>query len=166
MPTINQIGQVKNLVSNIPSDVKTVLVVGAGDGTEMELIKEIGKKVVGIQINPKQVRECKEKGLDCKLMDMHELEFKEDEFDLVFCKDAFKQAMSHIIVWNEFVKVAKRYILISEPDEKWAWKAHNYLLLTFEQFDTLAKKAGWYIKKYWEIKLPYVTQRNYLFKKY
>ena len=166
VPTANQIGQVKNLVSNIPSDVKSVLVIGAGDGTEMELIRDSGRKVKGIQINPVQVRECKDKGLDCKLMDMHQLTFKDEEFDMVFCKDAFKQAMSHIIVWSEFCRVSKTHIMISEPDNRWGWKAHNYLLLTTEQYEWLAEKSGWRIFKYWEIEMPYVTQKNYLFEKH
>ena len=139
--------------------------VGAGDGTEMELIKEKDIKATGIQINPEQTQECQEKGLYCEIMDMHELTFADKEFDLVFCKDCFKQAMSHIIVWNEFVRVAKKYILISEPDDQWAWKAHNYLILTYEQFEMLAKKSGWKISKYWEIPMPYVKQRNFLFER-
>lgn len=145
--------------------MKSVLVVGAGDGTELELFQEKGIKATGISISPKEVKNGKKKNLDIRLMDMHTLEFKENALDMVYCKDAFKQAMSPIIVWHEFIRVAKKYILISEPDESWAMRPHNFLLLTYNQFAVLAAKSKWEIMDYWEIALPFVVQRCFLFKK-
>jgi len=156
--------QIKRLVADMPT-CKSVLVVGCGDGTEIEEhLRGGSEKVVGIQVNKKQNELIRKKGLDARDMDMHEMDFENGEFDLVYCKDCFKQAISPILAFAEMYRVSKKYILISEPDIRWAWKAHNYQLFSEEQFEILALKFGMKFNS-WKYVYPYVTQYNYLFEK-
>jgi len=155
--------QIKELVKAIPDDVKTVLVVGCGDGTEQEEIEKSGRKTVGIQVNKKQNGLIRKKGLDARDMDMHFMDFENGSFDMIWCKDCFKQALSPTLAFAEFCRVAKKYILISEPDQRWAWKAHNYQLFTPEQFEMMGLKFEYPLTKHWLISTPYVQQNNFLF---
>jgi SAM-dependent methyltransferase len=164
VPTIDQIEQVIELIGHTPKGVKKVLVVGCGDGTEIKEFNDRGYEAVGIQVNKKQNKEIRAKGLDARDMDMHFMDFKNDEFDMVFCKDCFKQAISPTFAFAEFCRVAK-YILISEPDMSWAWKAHNYQLFNTEQFKILGDKFGYPLEESWVIPKPYVQQQCYLFKR-
>jgi ubiquinone/menaquinone biosynthesis C-methylase UbiE len=161
----DQTFQIDELVKSLPTDAKKVLVVGCGDGTEQKKIEESGRKTVGIQVNKHQNELIRKKGLDARDMDMHEMSFKNKEFDLVWCKACYKQAISPLLAFAEFYRVSKKYILISEPDIRWAWKAHNYQQFNEEQFAILGEKFGCPIKRSWTINLPYVTQYNYLFEK-
>lgn len=164
VPSADQIDQIKRLVASTPPDVKKVLVVGCGDGTEIEEYKKAGYEVVGIQVNDFQNEQIRAKGLDARTIDMHEMTFDNGEFDLIHCKDCYKQAISPLLAFAEFYRVSKKYILISEPDMRWAWKAHNYQLFTEEQFEILAMKFGMKFKS-WIYTYPYVKQFNYLFEK-
>jgi len=156
--------QIKKIVADVPTCEK-VLVVGCGDGAEIEeYLKGGSKEVVGIQVNKSQNDLIRAKGLDARDMDMHEMDFDNDTFDLVHCKDCFKQAISPLLAFAEMYRVSKKYILISEPDMRWAWKAHNYQLFNEEQMEILAMKFGMKFKT-WKYIYPYVTQYNYLFEK-
>jgi len=161
----DQIYQIDELVKALPEDAKRILVVGCGDGTELEKIIASGREAIGIQVNKKQNELIRQRGLDARDMDMHTMDFENGEFDLVWCKDCFKQAMSPTIAFAEFNRVSRKYILISEPDESWAWKAHNYQLFTPEQFEMLGKKFKCPVVRHWKISMPYVKQLNYLFQK-
>lgn len=164
VPSENQIKQIKELVKETPDDVKKVLVVGCGDGTEIKEFQDAGYDVIGIQVNTEENKRIRAKGLDARDMDMHFMDFENGEFDLVYCKDCFKQAMSPTLAFAEFCRVAKKYILISEPDMRWAWKAHNYQLFTPEQFEIMGIKFNYPLQRHWIINTPYVDQNNYLFK--
>jgi len=165
VPSKDQISQINHLIDNIPAGVKKVLVVGCGDGTEMARLVARGYEAVGIQVNKKANAIAREAGLDARDMDMHFMDFENGEFDLIMCKDCFKQSMSPTIAFAEFCRVAKKYIMISEPDMTWAWKARNYQLFTPEQFSILGNKFGWPLQKFWVLDMSYVQQHNYLFKK-
>jgi hypothetical protein len=140
-------------------------VVGSGDGTEIKEIQKKGIEVKGITISPPEAKFARQQGLDVKVMDMHQLKFEPREFDLIYSKDCFKQGMAPVIVWGELTRVASRYILLSEPDNRWAHRAHNHLLLTKNQFEVLAEKFGWRLIKFWKLDHGYVEQRNFLFER-
>jgi SAM-dependent methyltransferase len=165
VPSIGQLPQILHLVGKIPSGVKKVLVVGCGDGTEIDELQKAGYEAVGIQVNTAENDKIRAKGLDARDMDMHFMTFETGEFDMIMCKDCFKQAMSPTICFAEFCRVAKKYILISEPDMKWAWKARNYQLFTPEQFKIMGDKFGYPLDNFWILEMGYVSQHNYLFKK-
>jgi hypothetical protein len=98
-------------------------------------------------------------------MDMHQIKHKPRSFDLVFSKDCFKQSMAPVIVWGDLTRVARKYIMISEPDNRWEQRAHNHLLLTKRQFEVLAEKFGFRLIKFWKLDHGYVNQRNFLFER-
>jgi len=165
VPSENQIKQIKELVKSTPDGVKTVLVVGCGDGTEIKEFRNAGYEVIGIQVNKGQNAKIREQGFMARNMDMHFMDFENEAFDLIYCKDCFKQAISPTIAFAEFCRVAKKYILISEPDMRWAWKAHNYQLFTTGQFEIMGLKFNYPLIRHWIIHTPYVEQNNYLFKR-
>jgi len=165
VPSIDQIYQIRHLVGSTPSGVKKVLIVGCGDGTEIQEFTNSGYKAVGIQVNKKENERIRERGLDARDVDMHFMPFGNKEFDMVYCKDCFKQALSPTLAFAEFCRVSKKYIMISEPDFSWIWKAHNYQLFTPEQFQAFGDKFAFPLEKYWVLDMPYVKQQNYLFKR-
>jgi len=165
VPSIDQIKQIQHLVSETPKGVKKVLVVGCGDGTEISEFNAKGFKAIGIQVNKKENARIRAKGLDARDVDMHFMPFKNKEFDMVYCKDCFKQALSPTLAFAEFCRVSKKYIMLSEPDFSWIWKAHNYQLFSPEQFQAFGQKFSFPLEKYWVLDMGYVKQQNYLFKR-
>lgn len=159
----DQVDQIKKLVVDSPM-IDNVLVVGCGDGTELKEFQAKDIKATGISVNKSQNEISRKQGLNVLDMDMHELDFKNDSFDMVYCKDCYKQAISPLLAFCEFYRVSKKHILISEPDMRWAWKAHNFQLFTPDQFEILAKKFDMEFK-HWTYQYPYVIQHNYLFTK-
>ena len=98
MDSAGHIGNINKAieVSLTNVNIKSVLSVGSGDGTEMELFKSVGLEVKGIDGNAVSVDKCKSKGLDVIQGDMHQMPFKKGEFDMVFSRDVFEHAFSHV----------------------------------------------------------------------
>lgn len=70
-----------------PQQGERVLDVGCGDGVLTEKIVLEGAAVVGIDASPELIEAARQRGIDAKLMDAHELEF-EAEFDAAFSNAA------------------------------------------------------------------------------
>ena len=144
-------------------DIQSVLCVGVGDGTECNLFSEKKKEVTGITLNLNKVK-TESKVLK---MDMHEMTFGDGEFDLVFSKDCFEHAISHVIAFYEIVRVAKKFIYIVMPDfESWKYGKWHYLIPNHEQMVVLGERMGVELQSFEKIKIPgHAEQSCYLFKK-
>jgi len=101
------------------SDV--LLDVGCGDGWYMQqLISKGFKNIFGIDIGHGVIAEASRKGLRAKVGDMHELDFPDNHFDVIFCSHTLEHAHSPLIVLREFRRVLndKGRVVIVLPIEK------------------------------------------------
>jgi SAM-dependent methyltransferase len=60
------------------------LEIGAGAGKDSLFFQENGLSVKCIDLSPELVKICKQKGLDAQIMDMAQLSFPEESFDVVY----------------------------------------------------------------------------------
>lgn len=68
---------------------QTLLEIGAGPGRDSLFFKEQGLQVTCIDLSPKMVELCQQKGLDAHVMDMAHLDFKQESFDAVYALNSF-----------------------------------------------------------------------------
>ena len=70
-----------------PKAGERILDLGCGDGALTEQIKEAGVDVLGVDASSKMIDAARERGLDVRVQDAQQLDFKED-FDAVFSNAA------------------------------------------------------------------------------
>jgi SAM-dependent methyltransferase len=68
---------------------RMLLEIGAGPGRDSLFFKEQGLQVTCIDLSPKMVELCQQKGLDAHVMDMAQVDFKQDSFDAVYALNSF-----------------------------------------------------------------------------
>lgn len=117
-----------SLVSETKAE--SILDAGCGEGFTLSLLKQskLGKKLVGIdfeddaiklahKINPK---------LDISKASIYELPYKDNNFDLVICSEVMEHLTDPEIAIKEIIRVSKKYVLISVPNEPFFMMA-NFL---------------------------------------
>jgi len=149
---------------SITGQVKT-LCVGCGDGTEMGFFKD----VEGIDLNEASLDKCLDKGCKVAKMDMHDMSYPDNSFDLVFARDSFEHSESPIQVLSEMARVTKKYISITLPDQSWDISDWHYLIPTLRQMIAMGDKVGLNLRSYKEFNrilgAQFVTQHLYIFEK-
>lgn len=94
--------------SRAPRGNDLVLVIGCNEGWEVERLNKWNKKVIGVDIVPSVVKYGREKnGLDLRLMDMHQLDFEDETFDMVFIKGTLEHSHKPTVVLSEIIRVLK-----------------------------------------------------------
>jgi SAM-dependent methyltransferase len=74
-----------DFLSLIKEENKTSLLeIGPGTGKDSLFFQENGLNVKCIDLSPELVKICQQKGLDAQVMDMAELSFPKDSFDVVY----------------------------------------------------------------------------------
>lgn len=87
---------------------RTVLNVGVGDCEEMMIFKEAGCRVFGITNSHDEVQHAKELGFaHVCCMDMHQLNFEPETFDIVYLHDTIEHAIAPIMVFAQFRRVLR-----------------------------------------------------------
>jgi len=133
------IDQALEVIKGDPS----ILSVGCGDGTEMELWRErLNTTVFGIDLNDASLEKCLHKGLNVEKMDMHDLSFDTGSFGLVFARDVFEHSLNHVQVLSEFSRVSSKYVVIVLPDETWQSSTWHFIIPTLKQMISLGEKSG------------------------
>jgi len=105
---------------------KSVLCVGCGTGEECEYLKSQGaKRVVGIDISSGLIEVAKESftGIEFEVMDMEQLSYMPDSFDVVYSSLTMHYVQDWIRVFKEILKVMKadgRFIFSTHHPIKWA----------------------------------------------
>lgn len=134
---------------NVIGDPKKILCVGCSDGTE---ISQWGHGI-GIDLNDASIAKAKARGFDVKKMDMHEMKFADNNFDLVFARDVFEHADSPIQAISEMARVSNKYVVIVLPDDSWASSGWHFLIPTLKQMISLGEKVGLNLRAYREYQL-------------
>ena len=70
-------------------NVQTLLEIGAGPGRDSSFFRRQGFKVTCVDLSPKMVELCQQKGLDAHVMDMVHLDFEQVSFDAVYALNSF-----------------------------------------------------------------------------
>ncbi len=79
-----------------------MLMLGAGTGAEVLAAKELGYDAVGIGfLNQDQVEYAQSRGADMRVMDMHDLKFPNERFDVAFCNHSFEHCQQPWLVCAE-----------------------------------------------------------------
>ena len=138
-------GDKRRWIEMLPlSEIKTVLCVGVGDGVEMGFFMDRGIDVTGITLNENDVVTLKDKFKKIFYMDMHEMDFPDNTFDLIWAKDSFEHSVSHIIAISEYSRVvkSKKYVMIICPhEERWGRSPHHFICPTLLQIKNLGMKV-------------------------
>lgn len=108
--------RITSTIELIPSDVRTILDVGCGDGTFLNSLPD-KYKIVGLDSSKEALKYVKTKAVHG---DIAALPFESASFDLVTCleviehlpHDVFEKALS------ELQRVSKKYIIISVPNDE------------------------------------------------
>ena len=133
---------VDGLVELLPEG-HSVLCVGSGSGYEIEQLRKMGRDAIGLSRNLIEVKSTCTKGLPCILGDMHDLPFRDEAFDCVFCKDTWEHSVAPFISLSEMVRVTKEggYVLINLPDESWIECIYHYSVLNERQVAEMFDKC-------------------------
>lgn len=112
----------KSLVATIKNlDIESVLDVGCGEGFTLNRLKEegIGKKLEGVDFLDIAVNIGKKMhpGLALKQGDIYKLEYKNNSFDLVMATEVLEHLDDPKKGLKELIRVSKKYILLSVPNE-------------------------------------------------
>lgn len=131
-------------------DFKTVLCVGCGFGQEAYHYEENGYNVVGITLSDADI-EIGIKKLKVNLikMDMHDLEYNDLSFDLVFMRQVLEHALSPYIALREAARVSKKYVAIFLPYiYEWSDYEWHLIIPTKYQLESLMKKFNFQLIDY------------------
>jgi 2-polyprenyl-3-methyl-5-hydroxy-6-metoxy-1,4-benzoquinol methylase len=112
----------KNLVSLTKTKtVDSILDVGCGEGFTLNRLREngIGKRLEGIEYLQAAIDLGKQTYPDIKIVkgNIYELPYKDNSFDLVLCTEVLEHLEKPQDALKELVRVSKKYLVISVPNE-------------------------------------------------
>lgn len=135
-----------SIIQNLIEENSTILDLGCGDGTLMELLKNKNIKVQGIEINQDNVIKCLEKGLSVIQGDIDKglKEYLDKTYDYVILNSTLQSTQKPDYVIREMLRVGKK-IIVSFPNFAY-WRVRFYLffkgkmpkskMLPFEWYNT------------------------------
>jgi 2-polyprenyl-3-methyl-5-hydroxy-6-metoxy-1,4-benzoquinol methylase len=101
--------------------VDSILDVGCGEGFTLNRLKEhgIGKKLEGLEYSKAAILLGKKTYPDIKIVQgsIYELPYKDNSFDLVLCTEVLEHLDKPQDALKELVRVSKKYLVISVPNE-------------------------------------------------
>lgn len=93
----------------------SVLDVGCGTGKLLELLRETGFDVTGVEYAEKGVEICQEKDLNVRQGDIRDLQFKDDSFDTVISQHVLEHIDADVHAMSELCRVAKQRVVCLVP---------------------------------------------------
>jgi len=142
--------QHKELFQEIPSHCRHILDLGCGDGWSTNALRDSGKNAVGITINPSEAEHALRRfNLHLHVQDMHDIQFPDQNFDCVYCREAFEHCVAPYIALCEMNRVLKHqgYVLINLPDTKWIREDSHFSVLTPAQMHEMFYKCRFKVVK-------------------
>lgn len=142
--------QHKELMEFIPASCETILDLGCGDGWSTNYLKEKGKRVTGVTINPLEAAHARKKyGLDLVVRDMHDLSFDDKSFDCIYCRENYEHSVAPYIALCEMNRVLKLggYALINLPWEEWIREDSHFSVFNPPQMREMFYKCRFVIER-------------------
>lgn len=95
---------------DLPAEVgeARILDMGCNTGYNTKMLGEKYGKATGIDINPELIKASKKNWKQCRVMDIHEMTFKKDTFDLIFAKDVLEHSHDPSKVLNKMFRILKQ----------------------------------------------------------
>lgn len=124
------------LMQKIPSCCNEILDLGCGDGWSTNCLKMMGKKAIGVTINPKEAQHAFTKyGLTLVVSDMHDLPLEDRMFDCIYCRESYEHSIAPYIALCEMNRVLRLngYVLINLPWDDWIREDSHYSVFTPSQ---------------------------------
>jgi hypothetical protein len=116
--SVTEMQRMRRTVELIPSDVSSLLDVGAGHGIFLEELKAARDiSGVGVEITSAKVDYARTRGIDLRLGDASALDFRDREFDAVVSCEVLEHLPFGVYesALAEFARVARRWVIITVP---------------------------------------------------
>lgn len=122
---------------------KKILDLGSGSGYASEQLIGLGAKVTAVSISKKDEKHLKKiKGLKYWIGDMHDLPFKDSEFDIIYSRHSFEHSMAPYILACELNRVLKKkgHVMLIQPSFLWnSMQGHFQILIPIQMCYLFAK---------------------------
>ena len=149
----------------MPSQLKNarILDIGAADGCGMTLLQQKYNgncEVYGLSINRFEVSDVRKKRtLRIRRGDMHSIPFRDEFFDVIFCKDTFEHSIAPYIALCEMNRVLKKqglalFINPSPRDQRYLKVTYHFTILERWQMEMLLYKCHFHLEKVEEYQHP------------
>ncbi len=106
-----------------PLHIKSILDVGAGEGFTLARLhlEKIGKRLEGIEYSKEAIKLGKKLHPEflIKHGNIYQLPYKNNSFDLVISTEVLEHLDSPRKGLQELIRVSKKYVLVSVPNEPW-----------------------------------------------
>lgn len=105
-------------VAEMGVSVNSLLDVGCRNGRVLGAAEEIlgtDGRIVGVDITPEFVGNCEDQGFEVHCADMHEMPFKDQEFDLTYCFHALEHAYDVGKAIKELARVTRGALFVGVP---------------------------------------------------
>lgn len=130
---------------------KIILDIGCGVGTLLLMLKEKNNKVYGIDVSETGIKQAKENGLECDLVDLNveTLPFADNYFDIVICLETIEHLENPYHCLREIRRALKPQgtLLVSIPNPKILHPYFYSAIFTINNFSQLLKLASFEIKQ-------------------
>lgn len=128
----------------IPKNKKEVLVIGCGEGYEVDWLARQGFKAVGITKDKKEAINGRKKyGVQIKVADMHDLPFFQ-KFNAIFASNVLEHSPAPYLAllhWRKFLK-KNGWLVLVMPSKEWTREYYHFSVLTHTQTKDLLYKTG------------------------
>lgn len=130
----------------IPPDLTSVLVIGCGEGHEINWLVKHGHKAIGITTSEKEVESAKDKyGVKAIVADMHQLPVSLGKFDVIFASNVLEHSpMPYLALlhWRKFLN-KDGWLVLGMPSKEWLSEYYHYSVLNRSQTKDLLHKTGY-----------------------
>lgn len=109
--------RIMTIIQMIPNDVDSLLEIGCGDGRIINNLKNKYENIYGMDISNEALKNVKTPKIKGRI---ENIPFPDNSFDIVLCSEVLEHLPNTIYekALKELQRVAKKYILISVPNEE------------------------------------------------
>jgi SAM-dependent methyltransferase len=128
----------------IPKKLKRVLVIGCGDGYEVDWLNKNGFEATGVTINKNEAsRAMKRYGVKIIVAEMHNIPTRQ-KYDAIYASNILEHSVAPFLAlkhWWKLLKTGGELVLVM-PSKHWQSVYYHYSVLTHSQTKDLLLKAG------------------------
>lgn len=134
-----------------------VLDIGCGQGLALEQFHRLGLDAVGITLGS-DAETCRAKGFEVLEMDQNFMQFRDGEFDMLWCRHVLEHSVAPLFTLTEYRRILKpggvAYVEVPAPDTSAHHEANpnHYSVLPASSWLQLFARAGFAVERSLEIK--------------